>query len=327
MDDYRYFVQGAILLRQLALREYTNRSFVVLYGEEVPRETVTKYFGFIGVQNLQIRQIKTLGIDPRLSDKKVSNTSLVYGRLFSKLHIYTLVEFERVLYLDVDFIVRSVSPARMMSRQDRTIGDTKGALGIWELCPAQVSLCAGRDVGVGEWYINAGMLMIRPDAGLFSQMSGEIARGVDANLVYAEQDYLNLFYDRHKSLTRYILRSRAELRYMSMRVGTSAQEEVFLIHHKMWNRMHPHVAAEVIAQYTELWGFIKTFRKTTLPGRRYEPILIQFLGTIELFWDTEISHLLKPASHIPSDATAAVDYTTGQVKLPETAPNEQEEGR
>ena len=117
----------------------------------------------------------------------IPNTSHRYAKMLTKLNLWNLIEYEKVIYYDVDFIFQK-NPESAFS----------------ECGPA--SLCAVHDQGIRmvpnyeqkSNYFNAGFLVLKPDVSIYRQLVAQQKQAFEA--AFVEQDLLNTFFSSWKAL-------------------------------------------------------------------------------------------------------------------------------
>ena len=130
-----------------------------------------------------------------------------FGEVWTKLAAWGLVEHEKVVVLDADMLVVATMDELFEVSLE---GDALAACHACRCNPARIpsyprtwtpagcfyTYCRGVDhveaTDVVDSYLNGGLLVLRPDAGVLAEMLGELAVLEDlARYPFAEQDYLN----------------------------------------------------------------------------------------------------------------------------------------
>eukprot|EP01135_Chromosphaera_perkinsii_P009787 Nk52_evm9s1892 gene=Nk52_evmTU9s1892 len=245
-----YLIQGGLLLHRIAGVDM-SRSFVVLYGKGVHIKMLHTFFGFLGLPDVRFVGIHDLAINPVWSNKQF--VSGRYSAMFSKLSIWALIEFDRIMYLDMDFILRY--PDKLLE--------------LWDICPIHsagldVNLCGIRDSllsaddPVRSKYINGGLLVVRPSLLVYTLMVEEISKGFDVEGAFAEQDFLFFFFQRH---AHNFLSSSLQLefsRFNKMHMEGLDPEDNVLLHFKGHHKdaMVTRLQFEWFAMIQELEAFV-----------------------------------------------------------------------
>lgn len=112
----------------------------------------------------------------------------VYEHLMTKLQIWKLIDYDQVMYYDVDFVFQ------------------QNPINAFEDCGEDTPLCAVKDQGIKDYgvdyrievqpenYFNAGFLVIIPDKQIYKMLMNQIEDA--AQYPFLEQDLLNKFYAR-----------------------------------------------------------------------------------------------------------------------------------
>eukprot|EP01135_Chromosphaera_perkinsii_P003304 Nk52_evm4s240 gene=Nk52_evmTU4s240 len=196
-----YEIQGSILFRNIFLLD-RSRDFVILYLEDtVQMCNLITFFSFLGIPNVYLKQVSDIKIDHELTDKRKTDYH-GYGKLFGKLNIFDLTEYQRLLYLDLDLVIIN-SLVSFDDTETEMIKVGSNFTDIWDICRKDVHYCGAMDWWIEPRrdrskdphpYANAGMLLIRPDAQVFSDLKSAIAHGRFVDGMWAEQDFLHFFF-------------------------------------------------------------------------------------------------------------------------------------
>jgi len=144
-----------------------------------------------------------------------------YADLLTKVHIFNMIDYEQIIYYDLDFVFQS-NPDMAFT-----------------LCGRE-AICACQDSGVTKEdvlesnlqielnpnnYFNAGFLVIRPLASTYLMIKNKINTIDISSYKYAEQDLLNLiFVNRWKKLDQVF-----NLMHIS-----NVNSHIVAIHEKLW---------------------------------------------------------------------------------------------
>ena len=140
-----------------------------------------------------------------------------FAEVWTKLAVWGLTEFERVVFLDADMLVtRNMDELFSLDLADGAIAACHACRcnpnripsypQSWTPDTCFYTHCRGRDhvtePGATDNYLNGGFLVLSPDEAVLADMVGRLA-GVDdlSHYPFAEQDFLNEFYrDRWRPL-------------------------------------------------------------------------------------------------------------------------------
>ncbi|KAG5176061.1 nucleotide-diphospho-sugar transferase, partial [Tribonema minus] len=106
-----------------------------------------------------------------------------YNDVATKLHVWTLLQYSRIVYLDSDIVV--------CSQPDR----------ILDACPVGSTFCAVLDQGQNgerEGFCNTGVFVVQPNMSVFQELNAN--KSAMADLRYADQDWLNQIYSNYTHL-------------------------------------------------------------------------------------------------------------------------------
>lgn len=162
----RYLHAFAYTLRS---SRYTGE-ILVLYTPDFPignaRKTMEKF-------QIVSKQVQTITI-PDISHK--------YSKMLTKLHLWNLLEYDQLMYYDVDFIFQG-NPMKA-----------------FDDCGQTTPLCAVLDQGIRQMknyenkrsYFNAGFLILKPDVSIYQQLLSQQSDAYGA--FFVEQDLLNNYF-------------------------------------------------------------------------------------------------------------------------------------
>jgi alpha-N-acetylglucosamine transferase len=114
-----------------------------------------------------------------------------YNRLYTKLAIFNMTEYDRILYSDSDILWR------------------KSIMETFEECGLNHDFCGTKDVWTddnknrepnSELYVNAGLLVVRPSKYRHDHMISLLETANYYDAYYAEQDFLNWYYGANKKI-------------------------------------------------------------------------------------------------------------------------------
>lgn len=190
------YVLGALVLGHSIKRSGSKHALVCLYADDVPPSCVlllSRIWDCRPVQHIAVAADKLGNSSPGHR----------FAKVFTKLRSLELVEFEKILVLDIDIYVRGnvddlfqlQAPAAMR----------RGIHG-WKALKTGDSL-DGRDFFMGSDYsgwswgqgtgINAGVMLLQPDLDVFHEMLGELSDPHHPEHCVGngpEQDYLSRFW-------------------------------------------------------------------------------------------------------------------------------------
>eukprot|EP01135_Chromosphaera_perkinsii_P010441 Nk52_evm4s2133 gene=Nk52_evmTU4s2133 len=199
-----YFFQGANFIRQL--RAYDpNRDFIVMYTDRVSELQLHLLLSFASIGNadraggIYFHKVHDIVTSPNARSQQAygDDPSAQYSGQFAKLSIFTLVEYSRVLYLDLDMVLL----------------DGKKFLNLWNKCDdTQADVCCIIDsLGRvdGAEFINGGILLVRPNLVLYEVMAQKVFEGWMVDYWWAEQAFLSMFFHKTKFGRSQILYDKA----------------------------------------------------------------------------------------------------------------------
>eukprot|EP01135_Chromosphaera_perkinsii_P006519 Nk52_evm9s533 gene=Nk52_evmTU9s533 len=190
-----------------------NREFVVLYGTGVdPRNVIVPLFTFLGLPSLRYLAVSEMDVDSSRTDIRISDPK--FKSLFAALYTWGLVEYDRVMYLDSDLMLRLPNeliglwdqcPSSVVSRPKKVVlGNANSLSSTW----SPVSVCGIRsdkdDVdpyAVNRQlrkHINSGLMIIKPSLMVLFWMQSDVETGLDVNMPNGVSDFLYHFFWRHK---------------------------------------------------------------------------------------------------------------------------------
>ncbi|CAE8589818.1 unnamed protein product [Polarella glacialis] len=222
------YVLGALVLGHSIRRTGTKHSLVCLHASDVPLVYVNllrKFWDCRQVDHVEVKAAKQLSTDDNIEESR-------FQKVFTKLRALELVDFEKVLVMDIDLLVMSnvddlfqlQAPAALKRSMQRGYwryrhGDEIDGRSFFQ------GANPGQDMSWGQGSgINAGVMLWSPDLEEFQAMQDELAEPGHPGHVRGngpEQDYLSRYWaDR-------------PWRHISV-------ENNFQLHH-MFNALHPHI--------------------------------------------------------------------------------------
>eukprot|EP01135_Chromosphaera_perkinsii_P012368 Nk52_evm2s2650 gene=Nk52_evmTU2s2650 len=341
-----YLFQGAVLVWEIS-RVDTTRPFVVLYGEDFPVHLVYEYFGFLmggGVpENGSHGRLRIVGVHSvkgirkevfgnYMTQEEDTGDALVhkYTAFLSKLSLFQLQEYSRVMYLDIDMIVRT--PTLLMD--------------MWSECPPaaitgaikrdgfdareepRVAVCGTRDYalmgkGMGKEggsdndIMNAGMMIAYPSLPLFLDIMDLLEkirhrnRANDFanmfNFRMGEQDVLHFLFKISLVRLKWKQHLLPHTKYNRMHVENEDPTDAVLVHIKAYKTetLHPHLEAEYREQIKSLIGHTNAIpdKNERSPIRAHGQLeLDKFRYAIQDYLQETNRRDLLPLLHIPEAA-------------------------
>ena len=222
------YVLGALVLGHSIKRTGTKHSLVCLYADDVPApyiKILERWWDCRQVRHVQVKAAKQLSTDDKLEKSR-------FDKVFTKLRALELVEYDKVLVMDIDLLVMSniddlfdlSAPAAMKrgmqwGRNRYNHGDKiEGSTFFAGLEPG-MQHSWGQGTG-----INAGVMLWKPDLEELRRMQEELLEPSHPGHVRGngpEQDYISRFW------------ADKPWRHISVRNN-------FQVHH-MFNALHPHI--------------------------------------------------------------------------------------
>eukprot|EP01135_Chromosphaera_perkinsii_P009835 Nk52_evm18s1916 gene=Nk52_evmTU18s1916 len=245
-----YVYQGGAFMRQL--REHDPaRDIIIMYTDKVSPLYLQTMFSFIGVERIYFHPVHDLPTSQQAKTQKREKDKDVgrYGGMFSKLSVWSLVEYERILYMDFDMVWLS----------DKF-------LNLWNECNDKNAALCGIIDGNKDPYmkkipkINGGILMVRPSLQVFAFMQQRVYEGWHVNDLFTEQSFMIFFFNQTEVPGgKQVIWDR---RYNSMHLYHSEEtlEESFI--------SHSHVAVEDKGDkflYDTVAKFIATIKPYFMP--------------------------------------------------------------
>ena len=162
--------------------------------------------------------------------------SLNFKGQLTKLHVWSLVEYNQVIYYDSDFVFLH-NPISVIAECNNAtvplhvaIPAASGAFDSQMVENGHTPFCAMNDIGIGAHYFNAGYMVITPNLTTYESLLAH--RGWSDNSMFADQDMLNRYYQgAWKKLSE---------RYNKMHVCTRPQQgcnidnDTVAIHEKIY---------------------------------------------------------------------------------------------
>lgn len=178
----------------------------VMYAKDFPIEPAT-LSKLLNVRMIPVDKIKILKVGPRMNAH--------YSSMLTKLHLWSLTEYDQIIYYDCDFIFQ---------------GNPESAFGqcSWS------SLCATPDTGISDFnkairpgtYFNGGFLVLRPNEKRYKFLLANKHQA--EGKFFVEQDLLNRLYKGKWGA----LDQSYNLMHCYREKNISSQ--VIAIHEKMW---------------------------------------------------------------------------------------------
>lgn len=184
-----------------------------------------------------IREVPILGPDPSLAHRYANAR---FADVWSKLAVWTLTEYQRVVFLDADMLV--------IQNMDEvfTLPLKAGFIAACHACrcnPSHIasypeswqpencfySWCEDMQMTAHppatlDNYLNGGFLVLKPDQAIYDQMMAQLAALADiSDYVFAEQDFLNAFFHE---------------RWVPLHYGYNALKTLELQHPRIWDMAH-----------------------------------------------------------------------------------------
>lgn len=183
-----YFL-GALVIGSSLKASGSVKDRVLLHTDDVPEE----YLQTLG-EFWILRQVQYLEGSPKMYKEYKRSR---FKAVFTKLQALTVIEYEKVLMLDLDMLIRKnidellelrapASMKRSSGKEQPEHGGTFSSEDIWRR--------SGEDMCSG---INAGVMLLQPDLRVYERMVAEIMDDKHPEHVGTygpEQDYLSRFY-------------------------------------------------------------------------------------------------------------------------------------
>eukprot|EP00897_Mesotaenium_endlicherianum_P010189 jgi/Mesen1/9199/ME000591S08530 len=191
-------VQGVVALAK-SLRRYSQHQLIVVVTPEVPAGhcKILKSHGCVLRQVQPILPPKRKGERPFLMQH--------YALNYTKLRIWELDEYDRLIYLDSDMLALGSLDFLFSAVPDNKLGAALDCFCAGDAHPdyrrkggryCQVAPDTKPWPGPGPappLYFNAGLLVLHPSKGVFEEMMERLETYTQTTL--AEQDFLNAFFD------------------------------------------------------------------------------------------------------------------------------------
>ncbi|OON39800.1 glycosyl transferase [Izhakiella australiensis] len=185
-------------------------------------------------QGCLIRQVPMVGPDPQLAHRYANAR---FAEVWSKLGAWNLTEFSRLVFLDADMlVVQNMDELFDLALAPDTIAACHACRcnpnriasypAHWQPENCYYSWCQDAAMTAHppakvDNYLNGGLLVLQPDAGVYQQMMGQLAAMTDISaLFFAEQDFLNDFYRQ---------------RWQPLHYGYNALKTLSHQHPQMWD--------------------------------------------------------------------------------------------
>ena len=254
------FVLGALVLGRALRRSGTRHDLVLLHTDDVSansRSLLSKIW--------TMRRVELIDAAPGLFISKGTR----FDGVFTKLHVLNLLEYKKVLMLDIDLAILQCPDALFDLRAPAALcrGQSSKAHG------ARIDgrgFFAGEEIepgnGAYEWGqqggINAGVMLLSPDVGLYNRAIQEINAPFHPERIPCagpEQDYLSrllapwwthisvlynfqlhqAFFSLDKSIEHEASSIATERPWIPERLALNT-EDIYIVHYsgelKMWNR-------------------------------------------------------------------------------------------
>ena len=158
------FLPGVLALNE-SLKKYNKSIFLlVLITENISTDVVVR---------LQLNHCSIKIIDCIQNPLKFENDQKGYKYLYTKLRLFDLIEFNKIVYIDADIIICQNIEA-LFER------------------PHMSAVAAGKLVNPNWQKLNSGLTVIEPDRGLFEEMFASIGKLYSNG---GDQGFLNSFYN------------------------------------------------------------------------------------------------------------------------------------
>lgn len=189
------YVFGAMVLGWSLRKTGTKHDLVLVHTDDVSEDAVNlmKRAGWLP------RQVEYISASQNLSNEGC--TLMRFAKVFTKLRVLQLVEYEKILMMDIDLLVKENIddlfdyPAPMAMVRGPQVGYKHG-----ERVNGSYFFFGIRDDHY-SWGqssgINAGVMLLRPDEAVFQQMMSEVTNDEHPEHIRGngpEQDYLSRFY-------------------------------------------------------------------------------------------------------------------------------------
>eukprot|EP01135_Chromosphaera_perkinsii_P010564 Nk52_evm2s2171 gene=Nk52_evmTU2s2171 len=182
-SNMHYMFQGAIFLKQLN-RIDPNRDIVIMYIDAVNEIHMHLMFSFLGIPNVYFQRVHDLKLDPKKTTKKKMQAQ--YAGIFSKLSVWSLTAYKRVMYVDMDVVLVSDN---LLSVWDKECDDL------------QAHICLTYDMWAGKYHKGtnviahgSGIMVVRPNNDLLSVMKDKVWNGWHVGHQLPEQIFMDFFF-------------------------------------------------------------------------------------------------------------------------------------
>lgn len=224
------YLPGVEVLQRSLRASGSPWPLVVMVTENI--DAITRQH--LWAQECEVYDVPVIGPDPALADRYANAR---FADVWSKLAVWTLTEYQRVVFLDADMLV--------VQNMDEVfeLPLAEGSIAACHACrcnPNQIasypanwrpencyySWCEDPQMNANpptsvDNYLNGGFLVLTPDNAVYQQMVARLAAKEDiSSWVFAEQDFLNeVFRDR----------------WLPLHYGYNALKTLPRQHPKMWD--------------------------------------------------------------------------------------------
>eukprot|EP00930_Biecheleria_cincta_P099831 TRINITY_DN91445_c0_g1_i1.p1 TRINITY_DN91445_c0_g1~~TRINITY_DN91445_c0_g1_i1.p1 ORF type:complete len:742 (-),score=124.09 TRINITY_DN91445_c0_g1_i1:92-2317(-) len=189
------YVLGALILVWSLRKTKTSHDMVLVHTKDVSSDALS----LLQKGGWKLHEVEHISAVPALSFTGVE--SMRFAKVFTKLRVLQLVQYEKILLMDIDLLVRDNIdnlfdfPAPMAMVRGPEVGYEHG-----ELVEGKRFFAGSREDrwGWGQSSgINAGVMLLHPNEDIFQQMLREVADERHPEHIQGagpEQDYLSRFY-------------------------------------------------------------------------------------------------------------------------------------
>lgn len=181
-----YFL-GALMLGFSLSKTKSRYDKVILVTPDVPDEQIavlSKYF--------KVKKIPYI----RIPDDSFSEKNTIFREVFTKLNVFNLIEYKKVLLMDLDMLVlKNMDHLFEMSTPSAKF--RKSGLTMGQLSPPDfITLVRDKSGTFDEVSggINAGLMLLEPNIKEFEDMMKELEQPLPYKVCEPEQDYLSYRY-------------------------------------------------------------------------------------------------------------------------------------
>ena len=162
-------------------------------------------------------------IDGPASNHHITNRFLD-AKMYSKLHVWSFVEYELALFLDLDTMV--IRPLEPVFGKLSQLSPAPIAMG-YDKFPHNASSTTG---------FNAGVMLVRPNATLFRELTASIST-LEHDPSMAEQNYLNAFFRGRVRPLPFAFNAMVSVKHDLPHFWNSHWQSMVILHYtcKPWN--------------------------------------------------------------------------------------------